>query len=71
MKLLFPTKEEIDKIRQLQGQIASLNGEEADEFEASVREAFEEIFGLRIHEANENFVKDWVVFILCKTMLNS
>ena len=71
MKLSFPTKEEVGKIRQLQGQIASLNDEEADEFDASVREAFEEVFGLCIHEANENFVKDWVGFILCKTMLNS
>lgn len=71
MKLLFPTKEEVDKIRQLQEEIASLTGEKAEDFESAVGAAFKEIFGTDIDEADEHFVSDWAGIVLCKTMLNS
>ena len=85
MKLLFPTKEEVDKIHQLQEEIASLTGEKAEDFESAVGAAFKEIFGTDkeifgtdkeifgtdIDEADEHFVSDWAGIVLCKTMLNS
>lgn len=71
MKLLFPTKEDVDKIRQLQEEIASLTGEKAEDFKSAVESAFKEVFGTEIKKANDDFVHDWVGFVLCKTMLNS
>lgn len=71
MKLLFPTKEEVDKIRQLQEEIASLTGEKAEDFKSAVESAFKEVFGTEIKEANDDFVHLFAGFILYKTMLNS